>query len=137
MTYEDFDREVEEIRAENNVLLDDFEKWLTSSGLKDKTIKKHIGNVEFYVNDYLLYDDCTRAKEGASALNGFFDWFFPKKAMWSSQAATKETTASLKKFYKYLTETKIIHAVDYHFMLSEIKENMPSWLENYDDDMKW
>ena len=133
MSYEDFERASEVIRAENNVLLDGFEKWLSRSGLKEKTIRKHMQNTDFYINDYLLYDDCTRAKDGVSSLNGFFNWFFPRKAMWSSKAATKETAASLKKFYKYLAELGATKPADYLFLLSEIKSEMPEWLENYGD----
>jgi len=35
------------------------------SGLKEKTVKKHTGNIRFYINE-------------------FFNWFFPRKAMWSN-----------------------------------------------------
>ena len=137
MSYEDFERKSQEIREENKVILEGFEKWLFASGLKEKTINKHVQNVDFYINDYLLYDDCTHAKDGASLLNGFFNWFFPRKAMWSSKASTKETVASLKKFYKCLAEAKIVEVADYQFLLSEIKHEMSEWLENYSDEYEW
>ena len=70
-------------------------------------------------------------------VSGFFDWFFPRKAMWSSKASAKETAASLKKFYKYLTELGIVDPNGYTFLISEIKHNMPEWLENYDEDYGW
>ena len=50
MSYEDFERVSEEIRAENKLILDGFEKWLLASGLKEKTIRKHVQNVDFYIN---------------------------------------------------------------------------------------
>ncbi len=137
MQYEDFEKESEAIRVENNVLLEGFEKWLLECGLKEKTIRNHIQNVDFYINHYLLYDDCVRADNGVSSLNGFFNWFFPRKAMWSSKASTKGTAASLKKFYKYLTELNIVEIVDYQFLLSEIKNEMPEWLEHYSDEYGW
>ena len=137
MSYEDFEVKSQEIRAENKVLLEGFEKWLLASGLKEKTINKHMQNVDFYINDYLLYDSCTHAKDGTSLLNGFFNWFFPRKAMWSSRASTKETAASLKKFYKCLTEAGIVEVADYQFLLSEIKHGMPEWLGNYSDELEW
>ena len=137
MSYQDFERDSDAIRAENSVLLDGFDKWLIQSGLKVKTIRKHVQNVDFYINDYLLYDDCLRAKDGVSSLNGFFNWFFPRKAMWSSKASTKETAASLKKFYKYLAELGVVAPADYLFLLSEVKNEMPEWLENYSDGYDW
>ena len=138
MSYEDFEKESEVIREENRILLEEFEEWLRQSGLKDKTIRKHVQNVDFYINDYLLYDSCTPAKEGVSAVNGFFNWFFPRKAMWSSRASTKETAASLKKFYKFLAEMGVMPPADYLFLLAEVKSGMPpEWLENYENEYEW
>ncbi len=137
MSYKDFEKEAEEIRAENKVLLHGFGEWISVSGLKEKTVRKHMQNVDFYINDYLLYDDCTCAKDGVSSLNVFFNWFFPRKAMWSSKASTKEITASLKKFYKYLTEQGIVDALDYQLLLSMIKEEMSEWLEHYSNEYEW
>ncbi len=137
MSYEDYEKDSEEIREENKVLLKAFEKRLLVSGLKNKTITKHIQNVDFYINDYLLYDDCVHAKDGISSVHGFFNWFFPRKAMWSSKASTKETVASLKKFYKCLSELGFLEVTDYEFLLSEIKAEMPEWLANYSDENGW
>ncbi len=137
MSYEDFEEESEAIREENRILLEGFEESLRQSGLKDKTIRKHVQNVDFYINDYLLYDSCTPAKEGVSAINGFFNWFFPRKAMWSSRASTKETAASLKKFYKFLAEMGAMPPADYLFLLAEVKSEMPEWLENYENEYEW
>lgn len=124
-------------REKNEKILTTFKKLLKDSGLKDKTIKKHIDNVSFYINEYLLYYDCIPATEGITSINGFFDWFFPKKAMWSSRASTKETVSSLKKFYKHLTSLGIIEESDYLFLLSEVKSCMEFWLEEYDEEDEW
>ena len=137
MSYKDFEKESEATREENGVLLEGFEKWLRQSGLMEKTIKKHFQNIDFYINDYLLYDSCTAAKDGVSSINGFFNWFFPRKAMWSSRASTKETAASLKKFYKYLAELGLTPPADYLFLLAEIKSEMSKWLENYENEYDW
>lgn len=137
MSYEDYEIESEAIRGENRVLLEGFEKWLRQSGLKEKTIKKHSQNTDFYINHYLLYDSCTPAKEGISSMNGFFNWFFPRKAMWSSRASVKETAASLKKFYKYLSEMGVMPPADYLFLLAEIKSEMTEWLGHYENEYEW
>ena len=56
----DYDQQADKIRAENAVLLEGFGTWLADSGLKKKTVRKHQGNVSFYIDDYLLYDDIVR-----------------------------------------------------------------------------
>jgi hypothetical protein len=133
----DYDQQADQIRAENAVLLEGFETWLENSGLKEKTVRKHLGNVSFYIDDYLLYDDIVRPQEGLSAVNRFFNWFFPRKAMWSSVASTKETVASLKKFYRYLTEVGLVEAPEYQEFLAEVKSEMLVWLGHYRDIEAW
>lgn len=137
MSNEDYEIESNKIREENSGLLTGFAEWLLESDLKEKTIQMHVENVGFYVNHYLLYDDCTHARDGISSLNGFFNWFFPRKAMWSSTASTKQTVAGLKKFYKYLAQESIIEISDYQFLLASIKQGMPEWLEHYEDEDEW
>ncbi len=137
MSYEDYELESKQMQAENGKLLAGFVEWMLEANLKERTIRKHVQNVDFYINHYLLYEDCTRAMDGISSVNGFFDWFFPRKAMWSSTASTKETVVSLKKFYKYLTEKNIVEIADYEFLLVMIKQGMPEWLEHYKDEYEW
>jgi hypothetical protein len=133
----DYEQVADKIRAENTELLRGFETWLEQSGLKEKTVRKHLGNVSFYIDHYLLYDDIVRPQEGLSAVNGFFNWFFPRKAMWSNVTTTKETVAGLKKFYWYLVEIGLLEAQEYEEFLAEVKSEMPEWLAHYLDLEVW
>lgn len=137
MSYEEYEIEAEKIREENKKLLVEFGSWLSENGLKEKTIKKHSQNIDFYINEFLLYDDCKRAIDGISSVSSFFDWFFPKKAMWSSITTTKENVSSLKKFYKFFVEQESLDITDYHSLLSTIKEEMPDWQLHYSEAYEW
>ena len=131
--YEKWERESERIRKENEALLKEFTTWLTDAGLVNKTIKSHIGNVEFYINDYLLYADIIEAKDGALEIGGFLgDWFI-RKAAWSSRANIKSSAASFKKFYTFLFEKGDISKEELKDMKALIKEEMPDWLDNVDE----
>lgn len=131
--YEKWERESERIRKENETLLKEFEFWLLKSGLKDSTVKSHIGNVDFYINDYLLYSDIIEAKDGALDVGGFLgDWFI-RKATWSSRANIKASAASFKKFYTFLLEKGAISKETLKELKALIKEEMPDWLDNVDD----
>jgi len=132
--YEEIQKEVETIRSENTVLLEEFSVWLEQSGLKKKTVQGHTGNVWFYINEYLVYEDAIRPAEGISLIDGFFNWFFPNKAMWSSVATTKETVASLKRFFRFLAERGVLERAHYDEFLAEVKSQMPVWLDNYRDE---
>ena len=52
--HEEYEKKCEVIRAANKELLDIFEKALIASGLSAKTIDRHLSNVDFYINVYLL-----------------------------------------------------------------------------------
>lgn len=60
MDYEEYEKQCKEIRAENDNLLKIFEEDLKSKGLSEQTIGRHISNVDFYINEYLLREDASK-----------------------------------------------------------------------------
>lgn len=130
MDYETYEAECEKIRAENKMLLDAFQKSLETKKLSKKTIDKHIFNVDFYINDFLLYEDAEPPEDGTILLNYFFNSWFIRKAMWASATSIKENITSLKKFYGFMEEKGRIEPDDYLEMLQEIKESKEEWLKN-------
>ena len=135
-SYVQYEKECEEIRKENETLLSDFETWLSSKKFVRKTIDRHLSNVDFYINEFLLYEDAIKAADGMDEIGLFLGYWFIKKAMWSNTAAIKENAASLKKFYQYLYEDGKITKDSLQEMKERIKEDMPEWLATmarYDD----
>lgn len=53
--YEKYEADCEKIRTDNEKLLNQFSEWLQQSNLSKKTIKNHLTNIDFYINDFLLY----------------------------------------------------------------------------------
>lgn len=51
MDYDEYLNKCESIRETNNQLLNLFAEDLSESGLTNKTINRHISNVDFYVNN--------------------------------------------------------------------------------------
>ena len=134
--YEKYEKECKKIKKVNEALLNEFEIWLKSSGLSDKTINNHLSNIDFYVNEYLLYEDATEAKDGVHAIDMFLGYWFIKKAMWASQSSIKSNAASLKKFYTFMYEKGLIDKEELIDLKETIKDNMPEWLatlKRYDD----
>jgi site-specific recombinase XerD len=135
-SYERYEKECERIRNENEKILTDFKKWLYHKGLSGRTINRHRSNVDFYINDFLLYQDAVEAANGAGDVGAFLGYWFIRKAMWASKAAIKENAASLKKFYEFMSETGKISDGTLEDLKVLIKEEMPTWLatmERYDD----
>lgn len=136
MDYEKYENECEQIRKENEKLISDFEKWLSDKNLSSNTIEKHTSNVDFYVNEFLLYEDAVEAKDGADEIGMFLGYWFIKKAMWANKSAIKENAASLKKFYQFMYEQGKISEEAFFALKESIKEEMPEWLatmDRYDD----
>ena len=127
--YEKYEQDCKQIRAENQKLLDDFETWLRNKNLVDDTIRTHTSNIDFYINQFLLYREAKEAKEGHTEVSWFLgDWFI-RKAMWASVSSIKENAASLKKFYTFMLEKGCISEDDLIDLKETIKDEMPDWLE--------
>lgn len=134
--YEKYENKCNEIKETNEQLLSDFEHSLKSSGLSKSTINNHVSNIDFYVNEYLLYEDAIEAKEGVNSVSMFLGYWYIKKAMWTSQSSIKGNATSLKKFYTFLYEKGLIENNDLTYLKETIKEGMPEWLatlDRYDD----
>ena len=134
--YEKYEIECDEIRAENEKLLEEFSLWLKKSGLTDKTVSQHNENASFYINEFLLYSDINEAKDGACSISMYLGYWFIKKAMWSSEASIKSNATSLKKFYTFMNEKGLVDNKTLQDLKDTIKEEMPEWLaaiRKYDD----
>lgn len=122
-----YEEQCEVIRSENNRKLELFRDSL--QGLSQKTIDKHISNVDFYINDYLLYEEPLSYENGIRKIDDFLGYFFIRKCMWSTPGTIKSTAASIKKFYKCMMEHGMIGEDDYQELCWTIKEGMPEWQE--------
>ena len=54
---ENIEKKIKENQTRNKKFIKEFEEWLKEKSLSDKTIKKHISNVDIFINDYLNYYD--------------------------------------------------------------------------------
>lgn len=108
MDYDDYSKACDKIRAKNSEYLDLFEHALIEDGLKDSTIKRHLSNTDFYINDFLLYEEPLTIDYGISRIDSFLGDFFIRKCMWSTPGNIKSTAASIKKFYKCMMNHGIV-----------------------------
>ncbi len=127
--FEKYLQECKRIRKTNKRLLKEFEVWLESSGLKEKTIRDHVMNIDFYINEYLLYEEATKARDGAGLVDMFLGYWFIRKAMWASKTSIRGNAASLKKFYTFMHGKGLIESKDLNDLKATIKTEMPEWLE--------
>ena len=134
--YEEYESQCKLIREENKALLDAFESWILYKGLSESTASKHRENIDFYTNEFLLYETPKRAVEGVNEVGAFLGYWFIRKAMWANEASIKSNAASLKKFYDFLKDRGEINLEDVKNMKTRIKEDLPEWIatmKRYDD----
>ena len=134
--YARYERECEVIRKENAKLIDRFADWLGTKGLSEVTTGKHCRNIDFYINEFLLYEDAVQPEDGVHDVGMFLGHWFIRKAMWATKASMKSNAASLKKFYAFMLENGSIEQHDFDELAERIKEELPDWLATlarYDD----
>lgn len=126
---ENIEKKIKENQTRNKKFIKEFEEWLKEKSLSDKTIKKHISNVDLFINDYLNYYDIETAEEGITSVYSFLNGWFIEKCMWSTPYTIKEEAASIKKFYAYMSEKGYVEKEDYKFLCEELKDNMDEILD--------
>ncbi|KAF5063654.1 hypothetical protein DSECCO2_292170 [anaerobic digester metagenome] len=138
LTYEEYLEKCKEIKARNEVYLEEFCKDLEKEGLTEKTIQRHRNNVDFYINVYLTREEPLEMIEGASPykIDDFLGCFFIRKCTWSTPSSIKSNAASIKKFYKSMLGRGHIDRMDYEVLTTTIKEMIEEWMstcEIYND----
>lgn len=125
---EEYIKKIEENKKRNEKYIKEFEEWLNSKGLVKKTIRKHLQNIDFYINNYLTYYDIVKVEEGIDEVHLFLNCWFIEKCLWASKNSIKENATSIKKFYQFMSENNYVKKEDYEFLCNDIKENMDEYL---------
>ena len=131
-----YEAECKKRKTDNRKYLKEFTRYLENKKLSKKTIDKHIGNIDFYINTFLLYKSPQKAAEGVHQVDYFLGFWFIRKALWATPSSIKEYIVSLKLFYSYMNETGEVSDKELTDMLDEIKECKGEWIETvkkYDD----
>ncbi len=128
--YEQYELDCENLRKLNTQVLEQFKDWLQAKGLAASTIKNHLSNVDFFINEFLLYESpVTPPDKGITSVSMYLGYWFIKKAIWASKASIKSSAASLTKFYTHFLEKGLITEHDLRVLKMTIKEEMPDWIE--------
>ena len=130
----DYDLWVKKMTKANNVILKEFKEYLLSNQLSQKTVEKHLDNIDTFVNYYLLsYSYCSTMFSGYDHFDDFIGYWFIHKCMWSSVASIKSLVASLKKFYLFLAVSNYIGEEDLVKARLYLKQGLSEWIEECED----
>ena len=87
MDYQEFEERCESIKEKNYEYINLFQSELMQQGLSVKTINKHTDNVDFYLNDFLIWNEPRTMPERCFEIREFLGYFFVRKCMWSTPAS--------------------------------------------------
>ena len=73
MSYYEYELECQRQIERNEEFLELFESELMSAGLTRLTIRKHLSNVDFYINSYLLREEPLDMECGCSKIDMFWE----------------------------------------------------------------
>ena len=105
---------------QNSVYLHLFE--LDLQGLATKTIKRHLQNMDFFLNTYLLFDEANplSMQEGVNTIDDFLGYFLEEKTYFADSTKRSFVT-SLRKFYKSMAIYGKISAEEYNEVEDALK----------------
>ena len=99
--YEEYERRCNLIREENQAILDAFESWMLAKGLSKATAKNHRENIDFYINEFLLYESPKHASEGVDEVGMFLAIGSSAKRCGQVKQSRKSNATSLKKILRF------------------------------------
>ncbi|MGB7365716.1 DUF6933 domain-containing protein [Carnobacterium jeotgali] len=89
----------------NEKLLAAFKEYtIAVKGLSEKTVKRHLENLYYYLDIYLIEYEQATPVNSTEAAGNFLSSFFVEKNLASSSASLKQCGSSLKKLYQFLYE---------------------------------
>ena len=117
----------EEYVKENNELIKLFRRSLV--GLADKTIKRHIRNVETFINVFCAERQYVNYAQGLDYISDFLGYYAVHTYTCCSADSLRQMATSIKKFYKCMMENNKISEADYEKLYYLLKENLSNWAE--------
>lgn len=127
------EKKIDDNYKRNKKFILEFEKWLKNKKLSPKTIRKHLSNIDIYINDYLNYYEITKMEDGISEAYMFLNDWFIRKCAFASITSITENAASIKKFYNCMCELGYISKDDYSFLNKSISDNMDIFYDSYNE----
>ncbi len=134
MSYATYDKYCNEIRANNELMLRSFRLYLKEvQGLSQKVIDKHCSNLDFFVNQYLLYYGIETVISNIYGCQGFLGGWFGSKVIWATVSTIKSNGASIKKLYDFLNDVGVVTTDDLAEVKLVIRESIELGIEELED----
>jgi len=127
MSNEELNRQFDIVHKENQQYMKIFEDYMIKEGLTKRTMRKHMYNIDMFLECYMTYEMPYHMREGCYSVNAYFDGFITKKTSYSTMEDVKSIIATLNKFYKLMYELRYITVEDYMEYLKTVKYHKYDW----------
>ncbi len=124
-----YETQFELMEKNNQKYFDLFEKQMRKEGLSEKTIKRHLINSKFYVNDFINHYEVYDMKKGCYELDTYFGPYYKNLRPDFTPYTLNENIASIKKFYKTMHKYNFISDDDYKELIDTIRMCKDEWQE--------
>lgn len=124
----DYENQCTVILQQNSSYLNLFEADL--HGLAHKTIKRHLQNMDFFLNTYLLFDEAhpLNMEEGVNSIDDFLGYFLENKTCFADSSKRSFVT-SLRKFYKSMAAHGKITPEQYEDVAESLRDGGTEYKE--------
>ena len=126
-----FRKDVATIGKKNRELFHEFAGYLVNHDFEADVIKGHIGHLDVYLNQFVVYfdpGDATEAQFGTGLADEFFDEWLPERNRDFKQVAG-HYLESIGLFYKWLAEeTGLLEAEEFEELLDLVAHRKNDWL---------
>ena len=111
----------ENFNQQNSSYLHLFEADL--HGFAPRTIKRHLQNMDFFLNTYLVFDEACplTMEEGVNAIDDFLGYFLEEKTYFTDSTKRSFVT-SLRKFYKSMAKHGKITPEQYEDVVESLQD---------------
>ena len=130
MSNEEYEKSCTLIREANKGYLSIYEKYLIDHGLSTRTVSRHMNNLDYYLNDYLLRDDALSMEDGIEKIDDYFSHFFIRQPNGATPGTIKSTSDSIRKFYQCMVVNNKIDKDGFICVCKTIKDSLPGWQAN-------
>lgn len=98
--------------------------------LSPKTIKRHLQNMDFFLNTYLLFDEAhpLRMQDGVNSIDDFIGYFLEEKTYFADSTKRSFVT-SLRKFYKSMVTHGKITPEQYEDVVESLRDGGAEYKE--------
>lgn len=113
--------------AEETTHLKEFKRSLDNAGLSPRTVRAHVKNVGFFIDEYLTQRRLS-PEEGLDEVEHYLGDWLVNEDEYTSKTFLRDSAASLNKFYQYLASNGRVSHVRQREVQQSVRAHLSGWV---------